>query len=524
MLPNFLSRSRGHSEVFRTIVVQSTICAGLYNVSKPVNNTRRFSDFIHAEARKIARAMIKKRQQSGKERREAKKHWQDRYRFIDKARIRAAGGAGGKGNLASETMMRKLRLKPSGGHGGAGGSVIVVAHKDEQSLRMKHHAQAPNGTNGGKNKMLGRSGDNLIVRVPCGVIVKRVLDHDEEWDEDTKQVVRDESKYVQDDFAFGNNFWFEDEVEDHKGDESEEERDGEPGSEGEGDEYTLPKWGVDFFVDEGYDESEKEDAFEEHELVTLADLDQHGAYVVVAKGGRGGVGSMIYSSSNTPTPPTPLLTQQAQPEQGEIVHLELELKLIADVGLVGFPNAGKSSLLRAMSRATPKVAPYPFTTLHPLMGMVEYRDGTSIRVADIPGLIDGASQGRGCGHSFLRHVERTKALLYIVDIAGSERDPLEDLRVLVNELGSYGDGDLLERRAIVMANKIDLVEKQRVPEIVGSLAELSDSLGIQRLDDVHAVSAGVSGKGLGALSRSLRGVVEQANADREQLLADSAMF
>ena len=201
-----------------------------------------------------------------------------------------------------------------------------------------------------------------------------------------------------------------------------------------------------------------------------------------------------------------------------MAHLELELKLIADIGLVGFPNAGKSSLLRAMSNATPKVAPYPFTTLHPLMGVIQYRDGHSIRAADIPGLIDGAAEGRGCGHDFLRHIERTKALLYIVDVAGTDgRDPCEDLRILVNELSAYGH-ELRDRRALVLANKTDLVDPERVPELLFSLSEVVQDMEIHTDHDVHAASVGVTGDGLPLLSRSMRELCAKADEDRQQQL------
>lgn len=179
-------------------------------------------------------------------------------------------------------------------------------------------------------------------------------------------------------------------------------------------------------------------------------------------------------------------------------------------------TTGKSSLLRAMSRAAPEVAPYPFTTLHPLMGVVEYRDGMHIKVADIPGLIAGASEGRGKGIDFLRHVERTKALMYVLDVAGTEgRDPHDDLRVLVDELSAYGDGTLLQREALVVANKIDLVDPYRLPELLASIQQIADELGIKRHRPVAGISAGVSGEGLASLSRDIRSVVESIEKTRE---------
>ena len=171
---------------------------------------------------------------------------------------------------------------------------------------------------------------------------------------------------------------------------------------------------------------------------------------------------------------------------------------------------GKSSLLRAMSRAAPEVAPYPFTTLHPLMGVIEYGDGMSIKVADIPGLIAGASQGRGKGIAFLKHIERTKALCYMLDVAGTEgRDPHEDLRILVEELSAYGEGSLIERDALVVANKVDLIEPERLPDLLASIQETADSLGIERWSPVAGISAGVSGAGLADFSKDIRGIIEQ---------------
>jgi Obg family GTPase CgtA len=173
----------------------------------------------------------------------------------------------------------------------------------------------------------------------------------------------------------------------------------------------------------------------EREKVVIADLDKPGSYVVLATGGRGGTGSIAYAKKQW----TPGLMANAGERRvgkpGETAYLELELKLIADIGLVGFPNAGKSSLLASMSMARPEIAPYPFTTLHPLVGTIKYRDGFRVICADVPGLVDGAAEGRGRGHDFLRHLERTKSLLYIVDAAGVDgRTPMDDLRILAEEM------------------------------------------------------------------------------------------
>ena len=173
----------------------------------------------------------------------------------------------------------------------------------------------------------------------------------------------------------------------------------------------------------------------ERKSIFVADLDKPHTSLLIAKGGKAGVGNQAYANRQHTQNLTSHAVQKALAGAGEITHLELELKLIADVGLVGFPNAGKSSLLSAMSRARPKIASYPFTTLHPLVGTIQYKDDFKIVMADVPGLIDGAADGRGRGVEFLRHIERTKALVYIVDGASMDgRCPVSDLRILGKEL------------------------------------------------------------------------------------------
>lgn len=253
----------------------------------------------------------------------------------------------------------------------------------------------------------------------------------------------------------------------------------------------------------------------EREQVEIADLDKSGSHIVVAKGGRGGYGNISFASINGPLPSPELMEKYAEPEQGEVCRLELELKLIADIGLVGFPNAGKSSLLSATSRATPFIAPYPFTTLNPLVGYIEYKDGFRVCVADVPGLIAGASEGKGKGHDFLRHLERTKALLYIVDAAGIDgRDPIEDFDVLVHELSAYGDGDMLNRRCLLVANKIDLLMEDEREEVSFNLKKRAEEVGIRLETDVIGISAGATGEGLPLLTKSIRNTVLSSVKDK----------
>jgi GTPase len=221
--------------------------------------------------------------------------------------------------------------------------------------------------------------------------------------------------------------------------------------------------------------------FTEDQIV--ADLAAPGARVVVARGGSGGRGNRHFA---TPTRQTPRFAETGLP--GEEAELELRLKLLADAALVGLPNAGKSSLLRRISNARPKVADYPFTTLQPVLGTVESPDGRQLTVADVPGLIEGASQGVGLGHEFLAHLERARLLLHVIDTAAA--DPIEQFRAIDHELAEYGAG-LEERNQAVVLNKIDLLPEP--PDF-----ELDDA----RIVGVFRVSA-ATGAGIEELKRKL---------------------
>lgn len=524
---------------------------------------------------------------SSKNNRQKKTH--STYKFVDRVRMRVTGGAGGKGCTSYYRYINGNR-RPNGGNGGHGGAVILLADPREQtSLRLsKHHITAQNGANGSSNGRHGRNGRNTIVHVPCGVVVRRVLEYHQMWDESLGQVVQkpgyeqifdtpdDESwedlgdESIEEEHEkelelyqnYSDAYHWEEESEsnetisnsneDHddlKGDRDDEEEEEAAASTGlwtfhhekmhdarfettaSATKDHMEKENLTACVghsneskieEEGTVKVDNEER-QQREHVFLCDLDKPGSYVVVARGGQGGIGNEIDAQRHY----SPQRFQQsfvrAQSTPGESVFLELELKLIADVGLVGFPNAGKSSLLAAMSRAQPKIAPYPFTTLHPLVGIIEYKDGLRVATADIPGLIEGAHVGRGRGYEFLRHLERTKALLYIVDAAGVDgRDPLDDIRILAEELASYGNGELLyDRNALIVANKVDLIptveERDELLVEIGLAAELS---GIKIFDSndnqtrVLGISAGVTGEGLPLLSKKIRSIVLHTEAER----------
>ena len=198
----------------------------------------------------------------------------------------------------------------------------------------------------------------------------------------------------------------------------------------------------------------------------LADLVEHEQEVIVARGGRGGRGNCRFA---TPSNPAPEIAENGEP--GEERNLTLELKLMADVGLVGFPSVGKSTLLSITSKAKPKIADYHFTTLAPNLGVVETKDHRSFVMADLPGLIEGASQGVGLGHQFLRHIERTKVIVHVVDMSATDgRDPYEDYKIINQELGEY-NMRLLERPQIVVANKMDIpAARENLEEFKAKLA------------------------------------------------------
>ncbi|MBR1965389.1 MAG: GTPase ObgE [Lentisphaeria bacterium] len=227
----------------------------------------------------------------------------------------------------------------------------------------------------------------------------------------------------------------------------------------------------------------------------IVDMTEDGMKFVIAKGGKGGRGNVRFATKYNRAP-----HERELGEEGEIVHAHLELKTIADVGLVGYPNAGKSTLISKLSAARPKVAPYPFTTLHPVVGVVDFPDYTRITIADIPGLIDGASMNVGLGHAFLKHIERTYVLAYVLDMAGVDgRNPWEDFRHLQNELELYMKG-LTKRPSIIFANKMDLDGAEE------NLALLREELASEVIE-ILPLSAGTDS--LGDAKEKLRSMVEK---------------
>jgi GTP-binding protein len=345
--------------------------------------------------------------------------------FIDQIKVYARSGHGGKGCVAFHREAYITKGGPSGGNGGRGGNVILQADHDLNNLIAQYYVPrliAEHGEAGMGKGMDGHAGKDLIIKVPCGTLVWKLPSttapaeepdgEDEESDEAPKNPILGTQKR---------------EVIRHSGKERaleinlEEDEDKPAG--------TAP-------VEEG------------RELV--ADLTTDGQQFVLCKGGRGGLGNRNFATSRRQTP------RFAQPGEagGEGDYL-LELRLIAEVGLVGYPNAGKSTLLTAISHARPKIAPYPFTTLHPQIGIVEYPDWHRLTVCDVPGLIEGAHNNVGLGHAFLRHIKRCKVLVLLLDMAGTDnRQPWDDYKQLLSELELY-DPTMLDKPRLVVANKMD---------------------------------------------------------------------
>lgn len=251
----------------------------------------------------------------------------------------------------------------------------------------------------------------------------------------------------------------------------------------------------------------------------LGDLVEHGEQLVVAKGGRGGRGNIRFA---TPSNPAPEISENGEP--GEEFRLELELKVLADVGLVGFPSVGKSTLLSIVSKAKPKIGDYHFTTLAPNLGMVTVKDGRSFAMADLPGLIEGASQGVGLGTQFLRHIERTRVILHVIDMSAMEgRDPFEDYLAINQELEAH-NLRLLERPQIIVANKMDM------PDAEENLVAFKKELAAYHDGDIPIVFAisGVTHQGVEALLQKTADLIESTPEfplyDEEEQVEESVTY
>ncbi|PTX99921.1 GTPase ObgE [Verrucomicrobia bacterium LW23] len=357
--------------------------------------------------------------------------------FVDCVRIFARAGNGGRGGLSFLREKNRPDGGPDGGNGGKGGDVILKVDSNINNLEaLKYHPHqfAKHGQNGMGRQMYGRGGDNCVIPVPPGTVISVLL--------------RGDSASV-----------------------------GNPNSVHEQD--LMPSDAA---------------ITGEIEPRIIADLTEDGQTFVLCKGGIGGRGNMHFKSSTNQAP-----RRYEDGVKGEAGQFQLELKSIADIGLVGYPNAGKSTLLTALSNARPKIAPYPFTTLSPMIGIVEYPgDFARLSVADIPGIIEGAHAGVGLGHDFLRHIERCRLLLFVIDMSGSEgRDPRDDYAQLRKEIRLYHSG-LAQRPYLIVANKMD---EEASAENLKAFRQR-----VRRA--VIPISAGV-GEGIETLKERLKAAVEK---------------
>lgn len=332
--------------------------------------------------------------------------------FADSAKIIIKSGKGGDGHVSFRREKYVPNGGPDGGDGGKGGDVVFVVDDGINTLadyRHKRKFAAQAGEDGKKRNCHGKKGEDLVLKVPAGTIIK---------DAETDRII--------------------------------------------------------------------------------ADMSGSNREQIVLPGGNGGLGNQHFATSTMQAP------KYAQPGQEALeIEVKLELKVIADVGLVGFPNVGKSTLLSRVTNAQPKIANYHFTTLQPNLGVVDLEDGAGFVIADIPGLIEGASEGVGLGHEFLKHIERTRVIIHIVDAASVEgRDPIADIHAINKELESY-DPELLKKPQVIAANKMDVLYEGE-DGLIGRLQDEFEPLGIA----VYPISA-VSGKGLKELLYAVKKLLDE---------------
>ncbi len=372
--------------------------------------------------------------------------------FVDHIQIHAQAGKGGRGAVSFRREKFVPRGGPDGGDGGRGGSIILLPDPNVDNLVEFHfqsNLRARSGENGSGKNCSGRAAQDMIYKVPIGTLIYRMPFAPAP----TGPAPRDTSSYLN--------------LETLSDDEAAALEGRQP-----------PRVKAD-----------------PTQLELVADLTEPGQAFVLCKGGDGGKGNVHFKSGRNRVP-----RQFTDGEEGEEGTFYLELRKIADAGLVGYPNAGKSTLLSRISNAHPKVAPYPFTTLTPHVGVVELPHYRRITVADIPGLIEGAHENVGLGHDFLRHIVRCKLLIFVLDMAGSEgREPLDDLQKLRKELDLY-DPTLSERPWLVVANKMDLP---------GARTKLKHFRTRYKKLEIYPVSAD-KGEGLDALKERLGELVPEA--------------
>jgi GTP-binding protein len=342
--------------------------------------------------------------------------------FIDEIKIYARAGHGGKGAVAFQREKYRPKGGPSGGNGGRGGDVILEASHDLNNLIQQYYQPrliAEDGQQGMGKGMDGAAGKDLIIPVPCGTIIWRIRDTTPAPDLSKEESRKHTRKPL-------------------------------PLSSAARPVIRAARGGGAMEYNLEADGANPAPLHNDQKGELTADLTQHAQRFILCKGGRGGLGNRNFATAVRQAP------RFAQPgEAGHEGEYLLELRIMADVGLVGYPNAGKSTLLAAISKARPKVAPYPFTTLHPQIGIVEFPDYKRIIVCDVPGLIEGAHMNVGLGHEFLRHIERCKILVLLLDMAGTDgRAPWDDYQQLLSELDMYDPG-LTQRPRLIVANKMD---------------------------------------------------------------------